>query len=107
MQNVIFVVPPTPDIESYGRLHFDTRLDEESTSYQLDNIDADDYLHRPSYRPFTFRSLFQRGRDVQSAGVNHVYTREERQRLSDIESIDYLPVNSQTYRVWLAQQPHG
>ena len=95
------------DIESYGRHQFNMHVEEESTSYQSDTIDADDYLHRPSYRPFTFRNLFQRGRDVQSAGVNHVYTREERQRLNDVESIDYLPINSQIYRVWLAQQPHG
>ena len=82
-------------------------VEEESTSYQSDTVDADDFLHRPSHRTFTFRSLFQRGRDVQSAGVNHHYTRLERQRLNDVESIDYLPVNSEAYRVWLAQQPHG
>lgn len=39
-------------------------------------------------------------------GVNHYYTREERARLADVESIDYLPPNSEVYRRWLAGQPH-
>ena len=30
----------------------------------------------------------------------------ERQRLNDVESIDYLPPNSHVYRAWLASQPH-
>ena len=39
-------------------------------------------------------------------GVNHHYTREERERLANVESIDYLPPNSEVYRRWLATQPH-
>ena len=39
-------------------------------------------------------------------GVNHHYTREERERLANVESIDYLPPNSEVYRRWLAGQPH-
>ncbi len=44
---------------------------------------------------------------MESARHNHYYTREERQRLNDIESIDYLPPNSAVYRRWVAQQPWG
>jgi len=95
------------DIESVGR--FATSgvqgSEEESTSYQSDT--GEDYLHRPSQHPFSFLSVFSHGHDVQSAGANHVYTREERRRLNDVESIDYLPINSEIYRVWLAKQPHG
>ena len=39
-------------------------------------------------------------------GVNHAYSREERARLKEVESIDYLPPNSAVYRRWLAGQPH-
>lgn len=39
-------------------------------------------------------------------GVNHHYTRGERDRLANVESIDYLPPNSEVYRRWLAGQPH-
>lgn len=97
------------DIESNGRFQ---QLDvpaseEESTSYHSDTEHDHDYMHRPSLHPFSFLNVFSRGHDVQSAGVNHVYTREERRRLNDVESIDYLPINSQIYRVWLARQPHG
>ncbi|KAL3159050.1 hypothetical protein ABBQ32_011048 [Trebouxia sp. C0010 RCD-2024] len=81
--------------------------EEESTSYQSDTEPDHDYMHRPSFHSFSFLSMFSRGRDVKSAGVNHVYTREERRRLNDVESIDYLPINSEIYRVWLARQPHG
>ena len=38
--------------------------------------------------------------------MNHHYTREERERLANVESIDYLPPNSEVYRRWLAGQPH-
>ena len=97
------------DIESNGRsqqfgLH---ASEEESTSYQSDTEADNDYMHRRSFHPFNFFNMFSRGRDVKSAGVNHVYTREERRRLNDVESIDYLPINSEIYRVWLARQPHG
>lgn len=81
--------------------------EEESTSYQSDTEPDHDYMHRPSFHPFSFLNMFSRGHDVKSAGVNHVYTREERRRLNDVESIDYLPINSEIYRVWLARQPHG
>ena len=52
-------------------------------------------------------SAHGRGHDVESARHNHYYTREERQRLNDVESIDYLPPNSAVYRRWVAQQPWG
>ena len=38
--------------------------------------------------------------------MNHAYSREERARLKEVESIDYLPPNSAVYRRWLAGQPH-
>ena len=99
----------TADIESNGRFQQlgMPASEEESTSYQSDTEHEHDYMHRPSFRPFSFLNVFSRGHDVQSAGVNHVYTREERRRLNDVESIDYLPINSEIYRVWLARQPHG
>ncbi|KAK9804251.1 hypothetical protein WJX72_003440 [[Myrmecia] bisecta] len=74
-----------------------------STSYLSDSNEEEHLL--PSRNPF--KSLFQRGHDVEGAGVNHHYTREERERLNDVESIDYLPPNSAVYRKWLAGQPHG
>lgn len=99
------------DIESNGRFQQVgvQASEEESTSYQSDtDTEHDhDYMHRPSFPPFSLSNLFSRGHDVKSAGVNHVYTREERRRLNDVESIDYLPINSEIYRVWLARQPHG
>ncbi len=97
------------DVESAGRYPtFGVQgSEEESTSYHSETGEDHDYLHRPSYHPFSFVSLFSHGHDVKSAGANHVYTREERRRLNDVESIDYLPINSEIYRVWLAKQPHG
>ena len=97
------------DIESNGRpQQFGVPApEEESTSYQSDTETVNDYMHKSSFQPFSFFNIFSRGRDVKSAGVNHVYTREERRRLNDVESIDYLPINSEIYRVWLARQPHG
>ena len=96
------------DIESNGRFHpFAQSTEEESTSYQSDVGEENAFLQRPSPHPFSFFKLFSRGHDVQSAGVNHVYSREERRRLNDVESIDYLPINSEIYRRWLAKQPHG
>ena len=44
---------------------------------------------------------------MEGAGVNHQYTHDERERLSNVESIDYLPPNSAVYRRWLEDQPHG
>ena len=53
-----------------------------------------------------FATFLRRDRSVESAGANHHYTREERQRLNQVESIDYLPPDSQTYRIWLSRQPY-
>ncbi|KXZ47515.1 hypothetical protein GPECTOR_35g953 [Gonium pectorale] len=53
-----------------------------------------------------WRSIFKRGNDVESARVNHHFTPQERAKLSNVESIDYLAPNSATYRKWLARQPH-
>ena len=53
-----------------------------------------------------FAAFLRRDRRVESAGANHHYTREERQRLNQVESIDYLPPDSQTYRIWLSRQPY-
>ena len=47
------------------------------------------------------------GRDGESASANHRFSPQERRRLAQFESIDYLPPNSQVYRAWLARQPHG
>ena len=50
--------------------------------------------------------LLERNAGLENCGVNHQYTREERDKLSNCESIDYLPPNSSVYRTWLARQPH-
>lgn len=51
--------------------------------------------------------LFSRGNDVEAAGHNHQYTAEERARLKQLQSIDYLAPSSRVYRQWLGEQPHG
>jgi chloride channel 7 len=53
------------------------------------------------------RKLFSRGHDMEAAGVNHQYTREERAKLKQFQSIDYLAPSSRVYRHWLAAQPWG
>ena len=96
------------DIESNGNFHrLAQASEEESTSYQSDSGEDHHFLPGHTSHPFSFFSFFSRGHDVKSAGVNHVYTRDERRRLNDVESIDYLPINSEIYRQWLARQPHG
>ena len=40
------------------------------------------------------RRFFSRGSDMEAAGVNHRYTREEKARLRQFESIDYLAPSS-------------
>ncbi|GIL61585.1 hypothetical protein Vafri_16055 [Volvox africanus] len=53
-----------------------------------------------------WRALFKKGNDFESARVNHNFTPEERVKLANVESIDYLAPNSATYRKWLARQPY-
>lgn len=48
----------------------------------------------------------QRTPAIESTRVNHQFTSEERNRLNNVESIDYLAPNSGTYRKWLYKQPH-
>ena len=66
-------------------------------------------LHRPSQVRCinNSRAASAGGTTWKARDENHHYTREERQRLNDVESIDYLPPNSAVYRRWLAQQPWG
>lgn len=52
-------------------------------------------------------SLVGRGGHIESAGVNHRYSSEERARLRQFESIDYLAPSSRVYRQWLAAQRWG
>ena len=54
-----------------------------------------------------FARLLSKGPDVESAGSNHRYSREERVRLRQFESIDYLAPSSRVYRQWLSAQPWG
>lgn len=54
-----------------------------------------------------FAKLFSRGHDMEAAGVNHAYTGDERARLKQFQSIDYLAPSSRVYRAWLAAQPYG
>lgn len=46
--------------------------------------------------------FFQRGREFESAHVNHSYTQEEREKLATFESVDYLPPHSTVYKVKLS-----
>lgn len=95
-------------IDRNGRFDsLDQQTEEESSSYQSDTGEEHDFLQRRHYSRFSILSFFSRGHDVKSAGINHVYTREEKRLLNDVESIDYLPINSEIYRRWLARQPHG
>ncbi|KAL4420883.1 hypothetical protein ABPG77_001224, partial [Micractinium sp. CCAP 211/92] len=54
-----------------------------------------------------FSKLFSRGHDMEAAGVNHAYATDERARLKQFQSIDYLAPSSRVYRAWLAAQPYG
>lgn len=47
----------------------------------------------------TQTSFFQKGREFESAYVNHSYTEEEKQQLATFESVDYLPPHSAVYKV--------
>ena len=47
----------------------------------------------------TKHGFFQRGREFESAYVNHSYTEEEREQLATFESVDYLPPHSTVYKV--------
>ncbi|XP_077983366.1 chloride channel protein C-like [Glandiceps talaboti] len=49
--------------------------------------------------------FFTKGRDYESAYVNHRYTKAERNILATYESLDYLPPHSQAYKNWLRKQP--
>lgn len=51
-------------------------------------------------------SIFSRG-GAEAAGINHRYSRAERARLRQFESIDYLAPSSRVYRRWLSAQPFG
>ncbi|KXJ16127.1 chloride channel protein D [Exaiptasia diaphana] len=53
----------------------------------------------------TQTSFFQKGREFESAYVNHKYTDEEKEQLATYESVDYLPPHSSVYKKWLKQQP--
>jgi len=53
------------------------------------------------------KHFFTTARDFESVHANHRYTREERRRLRQIPSIDYLPPNSEVYREWIKTQPHN
>ncbi|CAL8466168.1 g5704 [Coccomyxa elongata] len=90
-------------LESFGFPARNSAASETSTSYLDDEADI---IPQRRHMGSVFWGLFQRGNDLEGAGVNHYYTREERARLADVESIDYLPPNSEVYRRWLTGQPH-
>uniref|UniRef100_A0A061RFD9 Chloride channel protein n=3 Tax=Tetraselmis sp. GSL018 TaxID=582737 RepID=A0A061RFD9_9CHLO len=50
--------------------------------------------------------FFSRGNDFEAARANHVFTPEERRKITAFESIDYLPPNSKCFRTWLRDQVH-
>lgn len=47
----------------------------------------------------TQTSFFQKGREFESAYVNHKYTDQEKEQLATYESVDYLPPHSSVYKV--------
>lgn len=44
-------------------------------------------------------SFFQRGREFESAYVNHSFTEEEKKQLATYDSLDYFPPHSVVYKV--------
>lgn len=84
--------------------------DEESTSYGREGATSPLPFTQGRRRSKGFvaslRQLFQRGNDIESSRVNHHFTREERERLKEVEAIDYLAPNSEVYRAWMSFQPH-
>ncbi|XP_059079772.1 chloride channel protein C-like [Tigriopus californicus] len=53
------------------------------------------------------KSFFQRGREYESAYVNHRYTDKELKILNSHQTLDYLPPDSVVYRKWLKSRPLG
>ena len=46
--------------------------------------------------------FFAKGRDFESVGTAHAYTRQEMELLNSFESIEYLPANNTVYREYLS-----
>lgn len=44
-------------------------------------------------------SFFQKGREFESAYVNHKFTEEEKHQLATYDSLDYFPPHSVVYKV--------
>ena len=44
-------------------------------------------------------SFFQKGREFESAYVNHKFTEEEKRQLATYDSLDYFPPHSVVYKV--------
>nr|XP_009858717.1 chloride channel protein C-like [Ciona intestinalis] len=49
--------------------------------------------------------FFSKGREYESAFVNHKYTNKEREELQKYDSLDYLPPWSTSYKNWVREQP--
>ena len=77
-----------------------------STSYSHAELEPPSLPRHRGLR-WVYSKLFRKSSELEDASVNHQYTRAERERLSNVESIDYLPPNSAVFRKWLASQPHG
>ena len=77
-----------------------------STSYSHAELELPSLPRHRGLR-WVYSKVFRKSSELDDASVNHQYTRAERERLSNVESIDYLPPNSAVFRKWLASQPHG
>ena len=77
-----------------------------STSYSHAELEMPSLPRHRGLR-WVYSKLFRKSTELEEASVNHQYTRAERERLSNVESIDYLPPNSEVFRKWLSSQPHG
>lgn len=81
----------------------ETETEEPTTSYGV----TERSLPRHRGLRWVYSMLFGESSDLEEAAVNHQFSRAERERLSNVESIDYLPPNSSVFRKWLSAQPHG
>eukprot|EP01084_Bolivina_argentea_P233186 392810_1 len=51
--------------------------------------------------------FFSWGRELESVGTNHHFTKEEIKKLKKVESVDYFPQNSEVYKYYLSNTEHS
>jgi hypothetical protein len=78
-----------PSQESKENILIQTRYGVRSTHADEDTLPA-----------FAQTSFFQKGREFESAYVNHKFTEEEKHQLATYDSLDYFPPHSVVYKVY-------